>query len=514
MKEIAQAICLSDADRAVEGLPASVEILSLAQARQAFEALEGWILSRETRQLALHEVEREQERRGREIQRLLLEAHVVSRGYGDVGPAIRVLSCEGEKEPVCHSQKRMDTRHPQTIFGQITTDRLGYCHEEQATVHPLDEQLQLPFRSFSYELQRRVVKAAVQGPFEEAVERVEESTGVLIPKRSVEQIVQEAACDFEMFYEGRIPSPQAQTGPILVGSVDCKGIPMKKSQPARKVVRLCKGEKANQKKMGVVAAVYTQKPRVRTPQEVIESLFDPDSKRPTDPPGKHARPEYKRVWASLEKGKAGVIEEIAGEMQRRDGQKNKEWVALTDGERALQKGVQARLGDASLILDFHHALEKLWQAAYVFHDEGSPQAQDWVKKRALHILQGQVSQVIKGMRQSATKRRLSEKKKKPVEAAAAYFYRNRGRMHYDDYLRRGWPITTGVVEGACKNLVKDRMERSGMRWTQQGAEAVLKLRATYLSDDFEEYWTFHIQQDQERLHPSGHWRPLNTVEEK
>lgn len=512
MRHTAQATCLLNS--VAQGLSASVEVLSLAQARQAFEALEGWILSRETRQLPMHEVEREQERRGREIQRLLLEAHVASRGYGDVGPAIRVLSFEGETEPVCHSQKRMDTRHPQTIFGQITTDRLGYCHAEQATVHPLDEQLQLPFRSFSYELQRRVVKGAVQGPFDEAVDRVEESTGVLIPKRSVEQIVQEVACDFETFYEGRIPSPQAQTGPILVGSVDCKGIPMKKSQPARKVVRLCKGEKANQKKMGVVAAVYTQQPRVRTPQEVIESLFDPDSKRPTDPPGKRVCPEHKRVWASLDKGKAGVIEEVAEEMQRRDGQKSKEWVALTDGERALQKGVQARLGDASLVLDLHHALEKLWQAAYVFHDEGSPQAQDWVKKRALHILQGQVSQVIKGMRQSATKRRLSKKKKKPVETAAAYFYRNRGHMRYDDYLRRGWPISTGVVEGACKNLVKDRMERSGMRWTQEGAEAMLKMRATYLSDDFEEYWTFHIQQDQERLHPSGHWRPLNTIEQK
>ena len=352
---------------------------------------------------------------------------------------------------------------------------------------------------------------------------MEESTGVLIPKRSAEEMVQEAACDFETFYEGRIPSPQAQTGPILVGSVDCKVIPMKKSQPARKVVRLCKGEKANQKKMGTVAAVYTQQPRVRTPQEVIESLFEPDSKRPTDPPGKYTRPEHKRVWASLEKGKAGLIEEVAQEMQRRDGQKNKEWVVLTDGERALQKRVKAHLSPVcvqcigrgiSLVLDFHHALEKLWQAAYVFHDEGSPQAQDWVKKRALHLLQGHVSQVIKGMRQSATKRHLSDQKKKPVEAAAAYFYRNRSHMRYDDYLQRGWPISTGVVEGACKNLVKDRMERSGMRWTQQGAEAMLKMRATYLSDDFEEYWTFHIQQDQERLHPSGHWRPVNTVEQK
>ena len=144
----------------------------------------------------------------------------------------------------------------------------------------------------------------------------------------------------------------------------------------------------------------------------------------------------------------------------------------------------------------------------------SPEATTWVQQRALRILQGEVSQVIKGMGQSATKRNLSHQKKKPVKAAAVYFYRNRTHMRYDEYLQKGWPIATGVVEGACKNLVKDRMERSGMRWMQQGAEAMLKLRAVYLSDDFEEYWTFHIQQQQERLYPSGQWKPVNTVQEK
>lgn len=511
MSATAQAACLLKS--VVQGLPPSVGVLSMARARQAFQALEEWLLSSEARQLPMHAVEREQERRGREIQRLLLETHIAYRGMGDVGPAIEVKSVEGESDPVCHSRRRMDVRHPQTIFGEITVDRLGYCHDGQAGVYPLDEQLQLSTRSFSYELQRRGVKAAVQGPFDEAVERIEASTGVRMPKRSAEDIVQKAASDFDVFYQQRIPPPEGQTGPILVGSVDCKGIPMKKSQPAEKAVRRGKGEKASKKKMGVVATVYTQLPRVRTPEDVSDSLFGTDQ-RPAASERKRIRPEYKRVWASLRKGKVGLIDEMAQEMERRDPQQEKEWVALTDGERALQKTVQARLEDCPLVLDFQHALEKLWQAAYAFHDEGSPQAKEWVKVRALRILQGQVSQVIKGMRQSATKRHLSGPKRKPVEAAAAYFYRNRAQMCYDECLQKGWPIATGVVEGACKNLVKDRMERSGMRWTQQMAEAMLKLRATYLSDDFEKYWAFHVQQEQERLHPSGLWRPVNAAEQK
>ena len=118
------------------------------------------------------------------------------------------------------------------------------------------------------------------------------------------------------------------------------------------------------------------------------------------------------------------------------------------------------------------------------------------------------------MRQSATKRGLRGQRRKAVEAAAGYCYRNRRHMQYHEYLRQGWPIATGVVEGACKNLIKDRMERSGMRWTVQMAEAMLKLRATYLSGDFEEYWAFHIHQDQQRVHPPETWQPVKIIDEK
>jgi len=124
-----------------------------------------------------------------------------------------------------------------------------------------------------------------------------------------------------------------------------------------------------------VAAVYTQQPHIRTPQQVIENLFNtvpgpPQAQK--EPPLPPIRPEYKRVWASLNKGKAGVIDQVVEDMARRDPLKNKDWVMLTDGERALQKQVQARLEDVPLVLDFQHVLEKLWLAAYAFHDEGSP----------------------------------------------------------------------------------------------------------------------------------------------
>jgi len=501
----------------IQGSSPSVVALSLARARREFKALEEWLLSEETCQRPLHEVEREQERRGREIQRLLLEAHVAQRGPGDMGPAIEVRAADSSEPEVLHTHRRLDPRHPQTIFGEITIERLGYRHPGSPAVHPLDDQLSLPHRSFSYELQRRLIKAAVQGPFEEAIERVQESTGVGIPKRSAEQLTLEAAQDFEAFYRQRTPPPQAQTGPILVGSADGKGIPMVKPEPAEQVVRRGKGEKAHKKRMAVVATVYTQQPRVRTPEEVIESLFATGPRpapAPGEPSGVQGRPEYKRVWASLTQSREAVIDQLAQEMERRDPERTKQWVLLTDGERALQQTVEGRLPDTPLVLDFQHGLDKLWEAAYAFHPEGSPEALAWVQERALRLLRGEVSQVIQGINQSATKRKLHGQRLKTVHAVTAYFSRNRDRMRYHEYLQQGWPIATGVVEGACKNLVKDRMERSGMRWTPPMAEAMLKLRATYLSGDFEEYWAFHVQQEHERLHPPGQWRPVNFIDEK
>jgi hypothetical protein len=254
---------------------------------------------------------------------------------------------------------------------------------------------------------------------------------------------------------------------------------------------------------------------VRTPEDVVESLFDPETE-----PERHKRskracgPERKRVWASLLAGKDAFIEDVKKEMDRRDPRNEKTRVVVTDGERALQHKVCKTMRGILLVLDFLHALEKLWAAAYVFHPEGSKQAIAFVRERALRILRGEVSQVIKGLRQMVTKRSLRGEKRKTLLATAGYYSRNRSRMRYDKYLAKGLPIASGSVEGACKNLIKDRMERSGMRWTPAMAEAMVQMRALYLSGDFAEYWDYHIEQEQCRLYPKGHWRPVPNVVSK
>jgi hypothetical protein len=461
-----------------------------------FALLQSWLASGSTLQLPLHEIECQQQARGREVQRLLLQAHLQQRGDGDVGPALYLRQLDGE---LIYSHRRLGTRALTTVFGTVELVRMGYSRPGVPGIFPLDRALTLPARSFSYELQRRLVKAAVQNPFLDSVQTIADLTGVSVSKRSLEQILPDAARDFDAFYRQRSPEPA--TGSILVAAVDCKGIPMVKPPGGQPTLRLTKGQKANKKRMATVAAVFTRAPWVRTPQQVVESLFRIARSTPKDAPAP-PRPENKRVWASLLKGKSAVIQEIAEEMERRDPSASKTRVALTDGERALQIRVDRKL-KVTLVLDLMHALEKLWKAAYVFHPEASLEADLWVMDRTLRILSGDVGQVVKGLRQSITKRGLSGTKRKTLDGVADYLYRNRTRMRYDQYLANGWPIASGPVEGACKNLIKDRMERSGMRWTEQMAEAIVQLRAIYLSGDFDQYWQFHIEQDQKRLYPEA-----------
>lgn len=495
-----------------EGPTESVGKIFLFEARKEFRSLEGWMLEEGTLKLPLHEVEKGQIQKMYEIMRLMLQAHIDARGNGDVGKGLEVVK-EDEGNVEFYTHKRLHTCHHQTVFGEVTIKRTGYGGRGKESIHPKDELLELPEKSFSYELQRRLVKASVQVPFDEAKERIEENTGATISKKSVEDVLKEAPCDFDDFYKQKVPPSNVKTGTILVGAIDCKGIPMVKEEEVKPKSRQKKGEKSNKKKMATVAAVFTQEPYHRTPEEVTESIFEPKLKIVGKEKDRN-KPEHKRVWASLICGKEKVISEVAEEMERRDPKKEKIRVAITDGEKALQSQVKNQMTNTTLILDLFHVLERLWDAVYVFHQEGSREAKEWVKKHTHNILCGKVSQVIKGIRQSATKRGISGNNRKTIEDVTRYFYRNRPHMRYNEYLIQGLPIASGSVEGACKNLVKDRMERSGMRWTKDMAEAMLKMRAIYLSGDFEDYWSFHIQKDQERLHPKGRWRPLLGVVQK
>lgn len=476
-----------------------------SKAREAFNKLEEWTTSDEANGLPLHRIEREVDDRSREVLRLLMQGHLDGRGNGDVGPAIEVRDQVSGNVAIFTHRKQADRDH-RTVFGKVEVRRQAYSLPGERQLCPVDVLLQLQERSFSYEVQRLIVIEDVKGPYDETVETMARHTGLKISKLTCEEVLEEAAVDFDSFYRERTPPDASKTASILVGTGDCKGIPMMKPVSERDLAGAPVERRQGKKRMATVAAAYTIAPRIRTPEEVTDSLFK-DSHQPRLAPVaedevKEVRPENKRIFASLDDGKDGVLVQLSEELERRDPDKIKTRIAITDGEKALQIRVQKHLPTFTLILDLLHVLLKLWAAAAILVGEGKDLKKDrveWVRVRVLRLLQGEVSEVVRGIRQSITKRKLKGDNARKLKNIANYLYRNRDYMRYNEYLAAGLPIASGAIEGACKNLIKDRMERSGMRWCWT-TEAMLRMRAVYLSGDFDEYWTFHIEASQRRLH--------------
>jgi hypothetical protein len=333
---------------------------------------------------------------------------------------------------------------------------------------------------------------------------------ITLGKRQVEELVQRAAVDFDAFYGQRSPEAKGASSSILVLSADGKGVvmlPRDLRAPTRKAAqgrahklarRLSKGEKRNRKRMATVAAVYTVAPYERTPEQVVRSLAPLHEPAPARPPVEH-----KRVWASLEKTPEEVLEEAFGEGLRRDPGHQKTWVGLVDGNatqlellEALSRKHKVKL---TIVLDVMHVAECLWAASVAFHEEASPRREQWVGERLHNVLRGNGAQVAAGMRRSATLRGLPAGHREPVDTAARYLLNHQQYMRYDRYLAAGLPIGTGVIEGACRHLVCDRMDGAA-RWSLKGAEAVLRLRALRSSGDFAAYWSYHVAQEYQRNH--------------
>ena len=215
------------------------------------------------------------------------------------------------------------------------------------------------------------------------------------------------------------------------------------------------------------------------------------------------------MWASLPQddgslsGQAAVFTWLNWEVRLRNPEQEKETVYLCDGQEALWQAVVEELPDrnAVAILDLLHVTPRLWKAAHVFHSEKSPEAETFVRERLLRVLQGKAAGVIRGLREMATKHALTGSKKKAIREICGYLPNNLARMRYDEYLAAGYPIASGVIEGACRHLVKDRMERAGMHWTAAGAQAMLDVRSVFVSGQWEEYQNYRIEREAERLYP-------------
>ena len=397
-----------------------------------------------------------------------------------------------------------------TVFGPVTVTRKAYRAPKAPNLYPADQVLNLPEGRHSDGLAKLAVIESVRGSFDAAIEAITRATGVLVGKPQLLSLVSRAATDVAGFYAARRPGPSPDTD-VLVMTNDGKGIRMRPdalreatrkaaASPNKLATRLSPGEKSCRKRMAELGAVYDITPAPRSATDVISP---PGAATPRSG-NRGPRARGKWLTASLNDDIPAVIAATFDEATRRDPAHRRTWIVLVDGNRqqieAIKTEAAHREVTVTIIIDFVHVLEYIWAAAWSFFDKGDPDAQTWVAAQATKILQGRSADVAAGIRRRATRFGYSAAERKGADDAATYLTNKKPYLGYATAHQAGWPIATGVIEGACRHLIKDRFDVTGARWGLDGAQAILALRALKINGDFEEYWTYHLLKEHQRRH--------------
>jgi hypothetical protein len=480
---------------------------AFAASRERFETMVSFLHAEQAGALEHAELETRLDTQGRELLRQLLQDHLDLRAEREQRlPAVLDAGAVAHRSVEAGHQRGLHT-----IFGELEVRRLAYRAGGAVNLYPADAVLYLPTERHSHGLRRLAAVEASRGSYD-TVEAIERASGQHLGKRQVEGLAARAAVDFDAFYAtGKQPAGASED--TLVLSCDGKGVVMRPDalRPAtaaqtanatpKLATRLSRGEKRNRKRMAELGAVYDATPAARSPADIL-------------PPTREERadttpcPVIANKWltASIVTDAAGVVAQIFDEAERRDADHARTWIALVDGNNHQINRITAEAHDRdapiTILIDFIHVLEYLWKAAWCFHTEGDPAVEAWVADEARAILAGKATRVAGAIRRQATTSRLPAARRAGADTCATYLTNKARHLDYPTALANGWPIATGVIEGACRHIVADRLDITGARWGLPGAEAILKLRALRSNGDFDDYWTYHLTQEHRRIHRS------------
>jgi hypothetical protein len=467
----------------------------VVQARRQFEALLALVETAKNER-----IDRVEDKLFGELLNLgltLLGQFVSQHGTGDAGPTLATAT---------GTWKRLEDLHPRryvSIFGELTFDRTVYGTRAQQKIQavPLDAQLGLPDSDFSYLLQSWLQERCLDTDYAGAVQGLAAILRVRPSVRSVEDMTRQMATAVPEFQAQQSLPEADERAELLVATADHKGVPMvRRDRPA--AVAEEDSERPGVKRAACAGAVYTTARFPRSAEDVVDEVRRKERSAQRPPP------QGKVVWAEMRQeidgvevsGREAVLANVCVELDRRDATQKQTAIVLCDGERALWTTFAAMLTRPYVpILDLWHTLTYLWLAAKVFHV--SKQAREaFVTARLRQLLEGKVRGVVKGLKQMGTHQALTGEKRRTLAKVVGYFENNRAHMQYDIYLRKGYPIGSGVIEGACRHVIKDRMERAGMLWTLEGASALLRLRVVHTNSHWDEYQEYRIVREQLKLY--------------
>jgi hypothetical protein len=478
---------------------------AFGRAREQFESVAGWLAGEQAGGLDHGELEERLAAAGREVTRQLLQDHLDLRAAAER----RLARVTGADQITRRAAEPGHARALATVFGEVTVRRIAYRAPGQPNLHPADGQLNLPAEKHSHGLRRLAAAESARGSFGAAAQAISQATGQQLGKRQAEQLTARAAADFDDFYAARAPAPAGPAAGLLVLSCDGKGVIMRPGQlrprtaaavaktAPKLAARLSQGEVRCHKRMAQVGAVYDAAPVPRAPADIL-------------PSGDHQRrpaPQAAAKWLTVsiaDDSAPAATAAIFAEAHRRDPARQRTWIVLVDGDHhqiaRIQAQAAARAAPITIICDFVHVIEYLWRAAWSFHPHGDPAAERWVRRQALAILSGNAATVAAAIHHRTETAKISNAKRKIARQTARYLTTKAPYLAYHTALARGWPIATGVIEGACRHLVKDRMDITGARWSQPGAQAILQLRALHANGDFTAYWHYHLTRERQRNH--------------
>ena len=426
-----------------------------------------------------------------ELGQAALQALIDAAGDGDRGAT---LAQDGA------TLRRLSEPQPRalrSVFGKLRVRRWVYAERDgQKLFAPLDARLGLPEHAYTTMLEDWAGRLGVQTSFLEAGGTLATLLDVKLGVHALETISRRLGAAAEAFTAVQEPAPPADAAALVVVQADGKGVPMvRRERPEKSAGR------PGRKRIACVGAVYTIKPFVRSAAEVLDETHRGAAAK------RRPRPQHQRVLAELTRvvegvrceGRTTVFGRLADQARERAKQ-GARIVCLCDGETALRREQQAQLAEATMVLEWFHASQYACDAAAALHprDEAARAAEAERLERLL--LTGQVDQAIRQLRRRAAAPGATKSVAKALRRTANYWSRRRDCMKYDEYLAAGFPIGSGVVEGACRHLVKDRLELAGMKWTSAGAQALLSARAVHLNGDWPAFVAHRAAAEQQRLY--------------
>jgi hypothetical protein len=433
---------------------------------------------------------------GRDLQRRLLEATFT-------------IDCARERR-ITHVDSAAGIRHGSveaghdrgvtSVFGPVRVSRLAYRNRREPNLYPADARWILPDDPYTLGMRTLVAYHLATGGYGQAQEIIAARTGVTIGRAQLTGLAADLAAWIDDFYQLRARQAEANppTSDVIMMQADGKGIAVR---PEHRTSAAASTTRPGIKKMAEIVAVADFTPRVRQPDDIAA----PPTRRKAHP-GPTARDKW--VAASITDDIPAMIGTAYDEADRRDPHRTRQRVFLVDGNKqqitAINDHARARQLKVPILIDFIHVSGYLGKAATALHPGEATAAGQLADGQRFRVLQGRARAVAATLASIAAKTRTNPRTRHldltDVDKAVTYLTNNHQYMRYDTALARGWPIATGLIEGACRFVIEDRFGITGARWSPDGAEDILKLRAVIVNGDLDNYMNYYKARYREEHH--------------